>query len=140
MNKACAAGTGSFIDEMAEMLGVSVTNGEFADLAFSCPTYYRSGHPLCAPLWGRQCLRRNVKESLKKLSPPAWPTRLPKTILSKVVGTRKLGKKVILTGAVFYNKAVVSAFQQQLPEKTCSWPSTAKSAALSAPPCLPREY
>jgi hypothetical protein len=31
-----------------------------------------------------------------------------------VVGTRKLGKKVILTGAVFYNQAVVSAFDQQL--------------------------
>jgi len=31
MNKACAAGTGSFIDELAEMLGVSVTNGEFAN-------------------------------------------------------------------------------------------------------------
>ena len=35
MNKACAAGTGSFIDEMAETLGVSVRNGEFAKLAFS---------------------------------------------------------------------------------------------------------
>lgn len=34
MNKACAAGTGSFIDELAEMLGVSVTSGEFASLAF----------------------------------------------------------------------------------------------------------
>ena len=35
MNKACAAGTGSFIDEMAEMLGVSVKSGEFADLALN---------------------------------------------------------------------------------------------------------
>ncbi len=37
MNKACAAGTGSFIDEMAEMLGISVKDGEFADLALSAP-------------------------------------------------------------------------------------------------------
>jgi len=35
MNKACAAGTGSFIDELAEMLGVSVTNGEFASKALT---------------------------------------------------------------------------------------------------------
>ncbi|MBI2859800.1 MAG: CoA activase, partial [Chloroflexi bacterium] len=34
MNKACAAGTGSFIDELADMLGVSVKNGDFARLAF----------------------------------------------------------------------------------------------------------
>lgn len=37
--------------------------------------------------------------------------------LSKVVGNRNLGQKVILTGAVFYNDAVVSAFKQELPEK-----------------------
>ena len=42
---------------------------------------------------------------------------IAKNYLSKVVGTRKLGKKIILTGAVFYNKAVVSAFNQQLPGK-----------------------
>ena len=47
MNKACAAGTGSFIDEMAEMLGVSVKSGEFAESGFECRTYYRSGHSLC---------------------------------------------------------------------------------------------
>jgi predicted CoA-substrate-specific enzyme activase len=37
MNKACAAGTGSFIDELAEMLSVSVSNGDFANLAFQAP-------------------------------------------------------------------------------------------------------
>jgi predicted nucleotide-binding protein (sugar kinase/HSP70/actin superfamily) len=42
---------------------------------------------------------------------------IAKNYLSKVVGTRKFGNKIILTGAVFYNKAVVSAFQQQLPGK-----------------------
>ncbi|MGB2853588.1 MAG: BadF/BadG/BcrA/BcrD ATPase family protein, partial [Dehalococcoidia bacterium] len=37
MNKACAAGTGSFIDELAEQLGVHVQDGEFATLAFEAP-------------------------------------------------------------------------------------------------------
>jgi len=35
MNKACAAGTGSFIDELADMIGVSVKNDDFAKLAFN---------------------------------------------------------------------------------------------------------
>jgi predicted nucleotide-binding protein (sugar kinase/HSP70/actin superfamily) len=42
---------------------------------------------------------------------------IAKNYLSKVVGTRKFGDKIILTGAVFYNKAVVAAFKQQLPGK-----------------------
>jgi len=39
---------------------------------------------------------------------------IAKNYLSKVVANRKLGNKVILTGAVFYNNAVVSAFHKQL--------------------------
>jgi activator of 2-hydroxyglutaryl-CoA dehydratase len=54
MNKACAAGTGSFIDELAEMLGVKVTNGDFARLAFKRRTPLTSAR--AAPLsWGSQC-------------------------------------------------------------------------------------
>ena len=34
MNEACAAGTGSFLEEQAEKLGISII-GEFAELALS---------------------------------------------------------------------------------------------------------
>ncbi|MGB2854946.1 MAG: acyl-CoA dehydratase activase-related protein, partial [Dehalococcoidia bacterium] len=54
-----------------------------------------------------------------------------------VLGNRKLGDKVILTGAVFYNDAVVSAFQRALEGKTTIVPehkevSGAIGAALLA--------
>ena len=57
--------------------------------------------------------------------------------LSKVLGNRKLGSKVILTGAVFYNDAVVSAFKKALEGKTTLVPehkevSGAIGAALLA--------
>ncbi|MCX8127070.1 MAG: acyl-CoA dehydratase activase-related protein, partial [Dehalococcoidia bacterium] len=42
---------------------------------------------------------------------------IARNYLSKVVGTRRLGDRVILTGAVFYNEAVVAAFRQQLAGK-----------------------
>ncbi|TLN05368.1 hypothetical protein FDZ71_11505, partial [bacterium] len=42
MNEACAAGTGSFLDEQAQKLGVNIV-GEFADLAFSAKTPTRLG-------------------------------------------------------------------------------------------------
>ena len=57
MNKACAAGTGSFIDELAELLGVSVKNGEFARLAFAAPQTIDLG-TRCAAFMGQACLGR----------------------------------------------------------------------------------
>ena len=116
MNKACAAGTGSFIDEMAEMLGVSVKSGEFADLALN------AGHTIdlgtrCAAFMG-QAVPSAQREGVSiEIITASLANSIAKNYLSKVVGTRKLGQKIILTGAVFYNKAVVSAFHQQLPGK-----------------------
>ena len=116
MNKACAAGTGSFIDEMAEMLGVSVGNGQFADLAFEADHTIDLG-TRCAAFMGQAVPAAQREGVPLEVITASLANSIASNYLSKVVGTRKLGKKVILTGAVFYNKAVVSAFQQQLPEK-----------------------
>ncbi|MDD5703935.1 MAG: BadF/BadG/BcrA/BcrD ATPase family protein, partial [Dehalococcoidales bacterium] len=116
MNKACAAGTGSFIDEMAEMLGVSVKNGEFADLAFQAPYTIDLG-TRCAAFMG-QAVPSAQREGVSiEMITASLANSIAKNYLSKVVGTRKLGNKIILAGAVFYNKAIVSAFNQQLPGK-----------------------
>jgi predicted CoA-substrate-specific enzyme activase len=61
MNKACAAGTGSFIDELAEMLDISVKNGEFARLAFQAPYTVDLG-TRCASFRRNQSQRRSRKE------------------------------------------------------------------------------
>jgi predicted CoA-substrate-specific enzyme activase len=116
MNKACAAGTGSFIDEMAEMLGVSAKDGEFADLAF------RAAHTIdlgtrCAAFMGQAVPSAQREGVSMEVITASLATSIAKNYLSKVVGNRKLGNKVILTGAVFYNQAIVSAFHQQLPGK-----------------------
>jgi predicted CoA-substrate-specific enzyme activase len=116
MNKACAAGTGSFIDEMAEMLGISVKKGEFADLAFAADHTIDLG-TRCAAFMGQAVPAAQREGVPLEVITASLANSIANNYLSKVVGTRKLGKKVILTGAVFYNKAVVSAFQQQLPEK-----------------------
>jgi predicted CoA-substrate-specific enzyme activase len=113
MNKACAAGTGSFIDEMAEMLGISVRNGEFADLALKATHTIDLG-TRCAAFMGQAVPSAQREGVSKEVITASLANSIAKNYLSKVVGTRKLGNKVILTGAVFYNKAVVSAFNQQL--------------------------
>jgi len=113
MNKACAAGTGSFIDELAEMLGVSVTNGQFADLAFAAPHTIELG-TRCAAFMGQAVASAQQEGVPLEIITASLANSIAKNYLSKVVEHRKLGNKIILTGAVFYNKAVVSAFHRQL--------------------------
>ncbi|UCH43093.1 MAG: hypothetical protein JSW16_00725, partial [Dehalococcoidales bacterium] len=117
MNKACAAGTGSFIDELAEMLGVSVNNGDFANLAFDAP-YTMDLGARCAAFMAQSVASAQQEGVPLELITASLSNSIAKNYLSKVVGNRKLGDKVILTGAVFYNEAVVSAFHQQLEGKT----------------------
>jgi predicted CoA-substrate-specific enzyme activase len=117
MNKACAAGTGSFIDEMAETLGVSVRNGEFAKLAFTGKHTIDLGTK-CAAFMSQAVTSAQQEGIPLEIITASLSNSIAKNYLSKVVGTRKLGRKIILTGAVFYNEAVVSAFNQELKDKT----------------------
>ena len=116
LNKACAAGTGSFIDELAEMLGISVTNGEFADLAFKAPYTIDLG-TRCAAFMAQAVASAQQQGMPLEIIVASLSTAIAKNYLSKVVGNRRLGDKVILTGAVFYNRAVVSAFHSELGDR-----------------------
>ncbi|HJX03172.1 MAG TPA: acyl-CoA dehydratase activase, partial [Dehalococcoidia bacterium] len=116
MNKACAAGTGSFVDELAEMLGVSVTNGDFARLAFNAPHTIDLG-TRCAAFMGQSVASAQQEGISLEIITASLANSIAKNYLSKVLGNRKLGSRVILTGAVFYNEAIVSAFKGQLPDK-----------------------
>jgi len=136
MNKACAAGTGSFIDELAEMLGISVNNGEFASLAFEAPYTIDLG-TRCAAFMGQAVTSVQQDGMPLPVITASLSNSIAKNYLSKVVGNRRLGDKVILTGAVFYNHAVVSAFREQLKGRKLTVPehkeiSGAIGAALLA--------
>ena len=136
MNKSCAAGTGSFLDELAEMLGVKVTDGEFARLAFKAPYTIDLG-TRCAAFMGQSVALAQKEGVPIEVITASLANSIAKNYLSKVVGHRKLGDRVILTGAVFYNDAVVSAFREQLGEKVITVPehcevSGAIGAALMA--------
>jgi predicted CoA-substrate-specific enzyme activase len=136
MNKACAAGTGSFIDELAEQLGIHVQNGEFADLAFEAPHTIDLG-TRCAAFMGQAVASAQQEGVPLEVITASLANSIAGNYLSKVVETRKLGDKVILTGAVFYNQAVVSAFREALKGKITMVPehkevSGAIGAALLA--------
>ncbi len=136
MNKACAAGTGSFIDELAEQMGVSVKNGDFARLAFEAPHTIDLG-TRCAAFMTQAVASAQQGGVPVEVISASLANSIAGNYLSKVVETRKLGDRVILTGAVFYNEAVVSAFQRALEGKATIVPlhkevSGAIGAALLA--------
>ncbi|MFA5374510.1 MAG: acyl-CoA dehydratase activase [Dehalococcoidia bacterium] len=139
MNKACAAGTGSFIDELAEQLGVNVKNGEFAKLAFQAPHTIGLGSR-CAAFMGQAVASAKQEGVPVEIICASLANSIAGNYLSKVVSRRKLGDKVILTGAVFYNDAVVSAFKQALPGKTIIVPEHKEVSGAMGAALLAREW
>ena len=117
MNKACAAGTGSFIDELAEQLGISTRTGEFARLAFAADTQLDLGEK-CAAFMSQAVTSAQHAGAPLEAIVASLSVSLAKNYHSKVVGTRKVGSHIFLTGAVFYNEAAVAAFRSEFPGRT----------------------
>ncbi len=110
MNKVCAAGTGSFLEEQAEKLGVSIVD-EFGSLAFRAAAPARLGDRCTvfmeSDLNSRQqtgCARENLIGGLAY--------SIVQNYLRKVVAEKRIGRRIFFQGGVAYNKAVVSAFEK----------------------------
>jgi predicted CoA-substrate-specific enzyme activase len=138
MNKACAAGTGSFIDELAELLGVQVKTGEFARLALTAPYTIDLG-TRCAAFMAQAVASAQQEGVPIEIITASLAVAIARNYLSKVVGNRKLGQHVMLTGAVFYNDAVAAAFHDQLPGKTLRVPEHKEVSGAIGAALLARE-
>jgi len=110
MNKVCAAGTGSFLEEQAERLGISI-KGEFSDLALGSPT---------PPPMGERCTvfieSDMVSFQQKGVEKDGLVAGLSYSIvhnyLNRVVGDRKIGNKIFFQGGTAANLGVVAAFEK----------------------------
>ena len=116
MNEACAAGTGSFLEEQAEKLGVQI-KGEFARLALSSHSPIRLGER-CTVF-----MARDVSSLLLKgASVPDLCAGLAYSValnyLNRVVRGRNLGDVIYFQGGTAYNDAVAAAFASILKDKT----------------------
>jgi predicted CoA-substrate-specific enzyme activase len=115
MNEACAAGTGSFLEEQAEKLGISI-KGEFASLALAAPGPSRLGER-CTVF-----MERDVTGWLHKgETVPNLVAGLAYSIalnyLNRVVRGRKIGNVIYFQGGTAYNDAVTAAFASLLGKK-----------------------
>jgi predicted CoA-substrate-specific enzyme activase len=130
MNKICAAGTGSFIEEQTRDMGIDVFN-EFASRAFESK----------APIdLGSRCtvfMETEVVSAMQSGIPledisAGLAYSIVKNYLDKVVGQRPLGRRVVFQGGVASNDAVVAAFAEVLKQPIVVHPFNRISGAVGA--------
>lgn len=108
MNEACAAGTGSFLEERAEELDIPIIN-EFARLAMSSPAPIRLGER-CTVF-----MERDVNSYLQRGASKAdlvagLAYSVVYNYINRVVRGRKIGQCIFFQGGTAYNDAVAAAF------------------------------
>src|SRR5208283_5144842 len=112
MNEACAAGTGSFLEEQAERMGIQIKD-EFAMQAMSSEAPARLGER-CTVFMERDVtawMQRGA--SISDLA-AGLAYSVAVNYLNRVVRGRKIGKVIYFQGGTAYNDAVAAAFSQLL--------------------------
>ena len=130
MNKVCAAGTGSFLEEQAGPLGVQI-EAEFSALAAESQTPYDLGSR-CTVFMDTeltQAVGRGV--SLPDLT-AGLAYSIARNYLEKVVSGRPVGQKIVLQGGVASNASVVRAFSLLLGRTVQVHPFNRISGAIGA--------
>jgi predicted CoA-substrate-specific enzyme activase len=110
MNKVCAAGTGSFLEEQAEKLNINIVN-EFGCMALNsdCPTKLGDR---CTVFMESDLNSFMQKGARNENLVGGLAYSIVYNYLQKVVVDRKVGDKIFFQGGVTNNKAVVAAFEQ----------------------------
>ncbi len=115
MNDACAAGTGSFLEEQAERLGIQI-KGEFAELALSSKAPLRMGER--CTVFMEQDLNNFLHLGAEKVDLVAGLAySVVLNYLNRVVRGRKIGDTIYFQGGTAYNDAVAAAFTHVLGKK-----------------------
>ena len=112
MNKVCAAGTGSFLEEQAARLKVPI-QGTFSDLAFASKTPADLGARCTVFMESDLIHHQQAGCSLGDLT-AGLSYAIAHNYLEKVVGTRKIGDRIVFQGGVAGNQSVGTAFENIL--------------------------
>ncbi len=110
MNKVCAAGTGSFLEEQAEKLNINIKE-EFEALGFKGQNPSKLGER--CTVFMESDLNSFLQKGAQKenlISGLAYST--VQNYINRVVRDKPIGNNVFFQGGVTNNKAVVSAFEE----------------------------
>ena len=130
MNKVCAAGTGSFLEEQAEKLNISIVD-QFGKLALGCDCPIKLGDRCTVFMESdlNSFLQKGVQVD-KLVGGLAYS--IVSNYLQKVVGERKPGKNIFFQGGVANNKSVVAAFEQVMGTRVTIPPHFDVTGAIGA--------
>ena len=110
MNKACAAGTGSFLEEQAERLRINIER-DFGRLAVSAPAPAPLGERCTVFMESDLVHCQQQGTSVPDLT-AGLAYSIAQNYLNRVVNGRAVGKRIFFQGGVAGNEGVVAAFRQ----------------------------
>ncbi|MCK9228652.1 MAG: acyl-CoA dehydratase activase [Syntrophorhabdaceae bacterium] len=109
MNKACAAGTGSFLEEQAERLDISIKE-EFGKLALQSKKPVKMGER-CTVFIESDVIHQQQRGADREDIVSGLAYSIVQNYLNKVVVDRRVGKRIFFQGGTAFNKGVVAAFE-----------------------------
>lgn len=130
MNKVCAAGTGSFLEEQAERLDISIIK-EFEKLAFEAKAPSRLGDR-CTVFMESDLNSYQQKGEEKENLVAGLAYSIVQNYLNRVVGAKRVGNRIYYQGGVTNNRAVVAAFEKVTGKKIYIPPHFDVTGAIGA--------
>ena len=130
MNKVCAAGTGSFLEEQAEKLNIRIVE-QFGNMALKSPAPVKLGDR-CTVFMESDLNSFMQKGAKNDNLVGGLAYSIVYNYLQKVVADRKVGNKIFFQGGVTNNKAVVAAFEQVTGKKITIPPHFDVTGAIGA--------
>ena len=112
MNKVCSAGTGSFLEETAQLLGLDIRR-DFSKEAFQSQAPLDLGNR-CTVFMSAELIRRQNEGTAVPDIAAGLAYSVVNNYLSRVVGRQRVGTNVWFQGGVAGNLAVVAALEQLL--------------------------
>lgn len=110
MNNACAAGTGSFLQEQADRLHIDIEN-EFSSLAFDAAAPACLGER-CTVFMESDLIHHQQQGADVSDLTAGLAYSIAQNYLNRVVNKRAIGRNIFFQGGVAWNESVVAAFRQ----------------------------
>jgi predicted CoA-substrate-specific enzyme activase len=110
MNKVCAAGTGSFLEEQAEKLDINIKE-EFGEIALKAPNPVRLGER-CTVFMESDLVHHQQKGADRDNLVGGLSYSIVYNYLNKVVAGKRVGNNIFFQGGPAANDGVVAAFER----------------------------
>ncbi|MBW2263145.1 MAG: hypothetical protein JRG91_14330 [Deltaproteobacteria bacterium] len=130
MNKICAAGTGSFLEEQADNLGVEIVD-DFSRLAAESTGPVDLGCQCTVFMHSEVVEARRRGTSIPDIC-AGLAYSVARNYLDRVVAGRRTGRSIVFQGGVAHNPAVVAAFRHILGVPVHVHPHAGLSGAIGA--------